>query len=146
MKAAELGQVALKEVLAIRSETMDSGLRFNQSKDFTEAEKKLKQAAEKVEKEDLKGARNPSSQAIQSYRKAVLQVLEKEYLANAKRKLKDAKKTISQEQYKTSENTLKDLERLVKSNKGRDFDISELTGSVRTKVEQILEGAGIVAG
>lgn len=146
IKAAELGQVALKEVLAIRSETMDSGLRFNQAKDFTEAEKKLQQAAEKVEKDDLKGARKLSTQAVLSYRKAVLQVLERDYLADAMKKLKDAKKTISNEQFKTSEKTLKDLERLVKSNKGRDFNISELTSSVKSKVEQVLGEAGIVSG
>jgi hypothetical protein len=143
MEVAELGQVALKDVLSIRSEVVNSGLRFNQARDFTEAEKKLKQAAERVEKDDLKGARKPSSQAIQSYRKAVLQVLQKDFLSDAWKKLKDGKKTINKELYRKSEDTLKDLERLVKSNKGSEFSIPELTNMVISKVDEVMKAAGI---
>jgi hypothetical protein len=44
---AELSQVALKDVLEMRSEVMASGLSFDRSSDFEKAEKKFREAAEK---------------------------------------------------------------------------------------------------
>lgn len=138
-RAAELGQAALKDLLVIRTETLASGLPFANSKDFREAEKKLREAAEKIEKDDLKGARKPSGQSAERYRKAVLQVLEKETVPNAKRKLKDSRQAFSNEGYKQAENALKDLERYVKSQKNADFSVAELTSRVNEEVEKALK-------
>ena len=138
-RTAELCQVALKDVLAVRNEALASGLSFDQSNDFREADKKLAQAAEKVEKGDLKGTQKPSDQAAERYRKAVLQVLEKEVLPDAKKKLKNAKEAYAKEEYKQAEESLKSLERLVKDQKNEDFSVAELTTQVNEGIEQALK-------
>jgi len=143
MTVAELGQVALKDVLAVRAEVLESGLLFDNSKEFQEAEKKLEEAAEKLEKDDLKGARKPSSQASDQYRKAVLKVLEKDVLSDAREKLKESKNSLSKEAYKQAEKVLENLERQVKSQKNQDFAVAELASSITMSIDQVFSEAGI---
>ena len=143
MAVAELGQVAFKDVLADRTEVLDSGLQFDGRKEFREAEKKLREAAEKLEKDDLKGARKPSREARDQYRKAVLKVLEDDVLSDARRKLKEAKGAISKEAYEQAEKGLEDLERRVKSQRNNDFGVAELTSSITGSIDQVFSDAGI---
>jgi hypothetical protein len=139
MRTAELCQVALKDALAVRSEVLASGLSFDRSNHFREAEKKLGQAAEKMEKGDLKGTRKPSDQAAERYRKAVLQVLEKQVVPDAKKKLNNARKAYTKEEYQQAEDTLKGLDRLVKAQKKASFSVAELTSRVNEGIEQALK-------
>ena len=140
MTTAELGQVALKDVLILRKETLDSGLSFDGSKDFQEAEKKFREAVEKIEKDrDTKGARKPSEQAAEKYRKAVVQVLLKGVLPDAKDKLKASKDAYSKDAYKEAENSLKDFEKYVKAESKKEFSVAELTSIVTRGVETALK-------
>ena len=137
---AELGQVALKEVLIVRKETIDSGLSLENSKDFQEAEKKFRQAVEKIEKDrDTKGARKPSEQAAEKYRKAVVQVLLKGVFPDAKNKLKDSKDAYTKDAYKEAENSLKDFEKYVKAESKKEFSVAELTSIVTRGIEAALK-------
>jgi tetratricopeptide (TPR) repeat protein len=138
-KTAEVCQVALKDLLTVRSEAIATGYSFDRSNDFRDAGKKLQQAAQKVEKGDLKGAQNPSRQASEGYRKAVLQVMEKQLIPDSKQKLKNLKRTYTKEDYKRAENALKDLERQVKSQKNVSFSIVEFNAHVRDEIEQALK-------
>ncbi|MGW8178268.1 MAG: hypothetical protein ACWGQW_05810 [bacterium] len=138
IRTAELCQVGLKEVLVIRNEALASGLSFDRSNDFREADKKLSQAAAKIEKGDLKGSSKPSNQAAERYRKAVLQVLDKEVIPDAKKRLKSAKRAYSKEEYKQAEDKLKNLEQRVKSQKNASFSVAELTSEVNNGIEQAL--------
>ena len=140
MTTAELGQVALKDVLILRKETLDSGLSFDGSKDFQEAEKKFREAVEKIEKDrDTKGALKPSEQAAEKYRKTVVQVLLKGVLPDAKNKLKASKDAYSKDAYKEAENSLKDFEKYVKAESKKEFSVAELTSIVARGVETALK-------
>jgi hypothetical protein len=137
-KAAEIGQVALKDLLAVREETLATGFSFDRSSDFREAEKKLGQAAQKVEKGDLKGAQKPGRESAQRYRRAVLQILEKQVIPDARRKLKNLEGSYTKEDYKRAENALKDLERKIKSQRNVVFSIAEFHAELKDSIEQAL--------
>ena len=137
-KTAEICQVALKDLLAVRRETLASGFSLTKSNDFREAEKKLQQAAQKVERGDLKGAQKPSRESAERYRKAVLQILEKEVLPDAKRKLRNLKSSYDKQDYKRAEDALKNLERQVKAQNKAAFSVAELTSRVKAGIEQAL--------
>ncbi len=139
IRTAEMCQIALKELLALRDEVLASGLSFDRSNDFREAETKLRQAAEKIEKGDLKGSRKPSDQAAERYRKAILQVLEKQVIPDAKKKLRDSKNAYTKEDYVQAENSLQSLEQLVKAQKQASFSVTELTSKVNEVIEQALK-------
>ncbi len=137
---AELGQVALKDLLLVRKETIDSGLSLEDSKDFQEAEKKFHQAVEKIEKDhDTKGARKPSEQAAEKYRKAVVQALQKTVLPDAKDKLKASKDAYSKDAYKEAEKSLKDFEKYVKAESKKEFSVAELISIVTRGIEAALK-------
>ncbi len=139
IRTAEMCRVALKEVLALRDEVLASGLSVNRSNDFREAEMKVGQAAEKIEKGDLKGSRKPSDQAAERYRRAVLQVLEKQVIPDAMKKLKDIKTAYTKEDYKQAEDSLKNLEQYVKAQKQASFSVAELTSKVNEVIRQALK-------
>lgn len=126
-RTAELCQVDLRDVLAVRNEALASGLSVDRSNDFREADKKLTQAAAKIEKGDLKGTKKPGNQAAERYRKAVIEVLEKQVIPDAKKRLKNARKAYPKEDYKQAEESLKSLEQRVKAQKDKSFSVAELT-------------------
>ena len=138
-RTAEICQVDLRDVLTVRNEALASGLPVDRSNDFREADKKLTQAAAKIEKGDLKGTKKPGNQAAERYRKAVIEVLEKQAIPDAKKKLKNAKKAYTKEDYKQAEESLKSLDRLVKSQKNKSFSVADLTSQVNEGIEQALK-------
>ena len=141
-KTVKLCQIALKDVLAVREEVLATGLSFDRSSDFREAEKKLRQAAEKMEKGDLKGTERLGAQATERYRKAVLQVLGKQIIPDARRKLKAAKAGYTNEAYKRAEESLKDLERHLKRQNKASYSITELTSHVNEGIKGALRTPG----
>jgi hypothetical protein len=143
IKAAELGQVAMKDLLVIRSEVMDSGLSFNKSKSFKGAEKKFREAALKVEKQEVKKAQKPSREAAKGYRKAVIQVLQKDVLSGARMKLKEARRTTPKQAYDEAEKSMKQLETYVKAQSREQFSVADLTTNVQTQVDALFSQAGI---
>ena len=138
-KTVKLCQIALKDVLAVREEVLATGLSFDRSSDFREAEKKLRQAAEKMEKGDLKGTEKPGAQATEAYRKAVLQVLEKQVIPDARGKLKAAKAGYSKEAYERAEASLKGLERHVKAQNRATFSVADVTSHVNEGIKEALK-------
>ena len=146
IQAAELAQVALKDLLTARSETLDSGFSLERSKDFKQAEKKFQEAVKKVEKQDTKGARNPSREAAKGYRKAVLQSLEKDLLAGAEKQLKSSRKMIPKQAYQEANRALKDLRSDLKTKGKGDFPVAATVTSIRDGITQALSDAGIGSG
>ncbi|UCF35815.1 MAG: hypothetical protein JSU96_13370 [Acidobacteriota bacterium] len=136
-QAAKLGQVALKDLLDLRSEVLDSRLKMQGSKEFNEAEKKFQQAAEKVEKEDVKGSRGPAKDAAKQYRKAVITVLLRDVIPDARKKLKDSKRTLTKAQYQQAESSLKQIEKDVKSQSKVEFSVAELSSKIISRIDAL---------
>jgi len=145
IRAAELVQVALKDLLAVRSQARSCGLPLEQSKAFKEGEKKFQEAVKRVEKQDTKQAQKPSREAARHYRKAVLQSLQKDLLGGAEKQLRSSRKMIPRQAYERAESSLKDLGSELKARGKGEFPVSATVSWLRENLARSLSDAGVTS-
>jgi hypothetical protein len=75
---------------------------------------------------------------MKSYRKAVVETLEKGNLAEAHKRLKAAKKGMTQKHFKEAQRSLKALEQYVKKEGKGDFSVANLTSKVLEGIDQAI--------
>jgi hypothetical protein len=143
-EAGKLSQVVLEEPIRLRQQLIESEIPLSQSNKFRDAEKKLREAGEKVEKDDVKGARNKGTEAAKKYREATVEGLEKTELKIAEDRLKKARGNIEKDTYKEAEQLLKQAEKMLDQRKKEDFDIAELINQIRMEINKALSTAGLV--
>lgn len=143
-ESAKLSRVALEYLIQMRDETIALEVSKYAADEFTEAERKFRQAAMKVEDGDVKSARSIARDAEKKYRRAMIEGLKKGVLAEASDKLKEVKNSIPKETFRKAKAELDELEDSIEAQKREEFAIGELFAEVHARIQQTLTLAGIV--
>lgn len=130
-EAAALTRVAVAGALEVRSEVLQFR-RLATKSEFWKAMEEIRKAGEKIERDDLKGARKHGREAERRFRRTAIQYLKDDLLRDARDLLKSSRNMMSKDERATAERTLKEVEQRVKKLKDRDpFSVAEVVGGAR---------------
>ena len=119
----------------------------NFQKEFThnslKADRKFSEAARKIEDGNLKSARFMAKDAEKHYRKTAIEVLKKGVFSEAKKKLKDLKKSMLNDTYRKAEAELEKMENFLDKQKKFDFIIKDLLNKVNDRIQLAFSTTGL---
>ncbi len=120
LKNIEHAQDTLRYVLEIRSKALNAGAPQFASELWEKAEKKLKDAAEELEDDDLDDARDKGKDAAQYYAQARIEALKNSMLSEAKNALQAAEEKkankLCENTFNAAKNAIKETEALIVEN------------------------------
>ncbi|UCE06315.1 MAG: hypothetical protein JSW07_22520, partial [bacterium] len=166
LETAKISRIVFERLFIIRDETLDlaffklgtditrphyfkeqflteEDFREEQSYNLPEAENSFKQAAIRIESDDLRGAESIALEAEQQYRKAALDAIKHRVIIATNNKLQQASQTISPEVLQRAEAEFEEIMAFVAAHEGREFVIGELFAGIHSQVQQILSRAGV---
>lgn len=142
-KSAELSRTVLGEVLELRRGIIDTKLPVTSYKAFREADKALREATLRVEKDNVKSARNSGRQASKMYREAAIEGLMKAEVESSLQRLKNARKSMDKQAYQDAEKSLQQIKKTLNQQKKNDFDTGQLVSRTREDVDRVLGRVGL---
>jgi len=143
LENTEISIITFGDLIQLRETAISYEIDKSAPKSFASAESKFKQASGKIESGSTRSAKSAAKTAEKSYRAAVIKVLQKDYLADARVMLKDVKKDIFKDTYKSALHGLKETEEYLKYQSKSEFSIEEIFPEVHRQISQALAIAEI---